>query len=344
MVKRQSSDDIYKQSLKQQLQTYLDFKKQELNAAIDIAIEQNIVEPSIKQQFNCLGILHAAWQPVDVVNPNFDSKVEQAIQDELTLCDKYASETFDKLDACVNALIELYKLTQSKQNLHDELAKFIVKICKATCQAPANVNSEHLSDKYSVVVADNRIWVNFFGVHTVEFKFDDRVHFCAKIENKSGKNIALTYDNKNGSFDFRQSDFKSMSFAYAIINALLNNKSFESIVNQWFIETRRIDESRWKLKQVFRAIIGMYNHVIAQKVCNGHCFEAIYDCQSGSSTIQEIMYNNASKDIEIGRLKHRLQGRRNYDALVEWMMCCEYTTQSIDNTWLAYLNIKRSMQ
>ena len=328
-------------SLKQQLQSYVAFKKQELNTALDIAIQQGIVDQELKQDFNNLGFLHASWQAVDVVEANFEQKVEQAIQDEIALCDKYACDTFDKLDACLNALLDLYNLTAAKQSLHDGLAQFVVKICKATGKQPHHANSEHLKDPYSVVVADNRIWCNFFGMHTVEFRFDDNVKFCAKIANRSGNSMKFDYKNTGNSFDFRQDDFKSMSFAYAIVDALLNNGSFESIVTKWFTETRRIDESRWKIKPVLRAVIGMYSHIIAQKVCNGMLFEAQYDTQAGSSTIQEVMYSNANKDVEIGRLRHKLQGRRNYDALVEWMMCCEYTTKSIDDTWLAWTSNKQ---
>lgn len=339
-----TAQSLYRNSLKQQLQSYVNFKKQELNDALDIAITKQIVRPEVKQDFQNIGFLHAGWQLADVMQPNFETLIEQAIQNEIALCDKYAPTTFDKLDACMNALIDLYALTSAKQAKHDALAKFVDKICEATCKPPQHANSEHLFDPYSVIVADNRLWCNFFGQHTVEFRFDDNVRWMAKISNRGGNSLKHEYKNAGTGFDFRKEDFVSMSFAYQIIDALLNNGSFEQIVNTWFIETRKIDEARWKLKPVLRAIIGMYSHIIAQKVCNGTLFEVQYDTEAGSSTIQEVMYNNKNKDVEIGQLRHKLQGRRNYDALVDWMMCCEFTTASIDDTWLCWTRNRTQTQ
>lgn len=332
MPKRSTYSTTYVNALKAQLQRYFDVKKANLQSAIDIAVQNDVIDQHTVEALQHLSFMHTLFEPKTLLDHNIDNIVAEYIDKELFTIEHFGNNTGNAIDAVVQSLLNLYDITINKHKEHEKLAAFITSICKQLNYRGLSDEQQKLANPYSVIVAHNRIWIGFFNKHSLRI-----------LRNADGKLEAYidsapvgSYSNKANANDFRTADWHAMSFAYAIGDKLLDNPSFADIVAQWEHICKKLDIMRLQSKHVLRSIIGMYDRVIVKKCSCGCLFEAEYDTKAGSSSMNERIYNNAAKDEELGTLKHKLWGRRNYDALVDFLFDCEYTTASIDDIWLSW--------
>lgn len=325
-------NNIYSQQLKLQLQRYFEVKRTELKAAIDIARANDVLSEQTANALLQLTFMHATLEPKTLLSKDIDAIVETLVDKEMQVFAAFGSFESDeaKLDSVVNGLLHLYDVTQNKLKKHEEFAAFITSICKQIeCRSISDAAAK-CENKYSVIVAHNRIWVSFFNKHSLRILRND----AGQLEAFIGCAPTGAYYNKHNTEDFRTDDWHAMSFAYAIADKLLDNPSFNTLYKKWESQCNKLDTLRLQSKSILRAVVSMYDRIIVKKASCGCLFEAEYDTKAGSSAMLERIYNNYKKDEEIGSLKHKLWGRRNYDALVDFLYDCEYTTQSIDDVWL----------
>ena len=70
----------------------------------------------------------------------------------------------------------------------------------------------------------------------------------------------------------------------------------------------------------------------------------IYNYRKVNKRMKKILVINGPNINFLGIREKGIYGSQNYDALVDWLMCCEFTTASIDDTWLCWTRNRTQTQ